>query len=94
MPVCLNHPEVEATTKCTTCFKPLCQECVVRRERHAYCSQQCLENHLRTSGNVSRVVARERAIQRRKLILQTATILVLAVVLIAAALFFLQKQGA
>ena len=50
MPVCLNHTEIEATCRCTTCFKPLCSDCVVRRDRHVFCSPQCLDNYLRTSG--------------------------------------------
>ena len=34
--VCLNHPDSQATARCATCGKPVCQICVVQRNHTTY----------------------------------------------------------
>ena len=93
MAVCLNHTDREATTRCVTCFKPLCYDCVVRRGRNVYCSRECLENHQRTSGSISRFAAQELATQRRKLVRRIAFVLLVAAAVVVGCLFYLKKQA-
>lgn len=89
MPVCLNHTDREATTRCVCCFKPLCQECVTRRGRDVFCSPECEENHLRTSGSISRFASRERALRRRNRLHKVTFVLVALLVAIIACLVIL-----
>jgi hypothetical protein len=42
--VCLNHPDRVATVSCAYCSKPLCSDCVYRRGRNVYCSEECLRS--------------------------------------------------
>ena len=93
MPVCLNHPDREASTRCVTCFKPLCSDCVLRSGRKVYCSEECLQNDRRTSGSIGRFAARERAIQRKKLLIKLAVILFVAAALIAGCVYVMRLSG-
>ena len=90
MPVCLNHTDRQSTAKCSTCFKPICYECVVRRGRSVYCSQRCVEAHGRKMGGLSRSASRERALQRRTFLIRAAIVLVVAAVAIAACLLLIR----
>jgi hypothetical protein len=57
--VCLNHTSTPATSRCTTCFKPICDECIIAENDEDFCCQICLEKHKRTSENIE-------ALERRK----------------------------
>ncbi|MDX9978960.1 MAG: B-box zinc finger protein [Lentisphaeria bacterium] len=71
--VCLNHPDRAATTRCCTCFKPICGECVVRAHGEEFCSAACRENYENTRPAVDefqeRAARRRAAARRRRLIL-------------------------
>ncbi len=71
--VCLNHPDRGATTRCTTCFKPICGECVVRSHGEDFCSEQCKTNYEATRPGVEefqeREARRRSARRRRRLLL-------------------------
>lgn len=43
MPVCLNHPDRIAYTKCQSCGKPLCEECKMTTVHGDFCSPLCAE---------------------------------------------------
>jgi hypothetical protein len=67
--VCLNHPDRPAATRCTTCFKPICAECVVRAHGEEFCSSQCSANYDETRDGVERFQEqnrKRRAAQRRR----------------------------
>lgn len=87
MPVCLNHNNQPATTRCATCFKPLCPACVVRRGRQVFCSTQCLDNFLHTSGITSRFLHHER--QARRTHVKTVVTVAFVACLLAFALALL-----
>lgn len=89
MPVCLVHIDRQAVTQCASCFKPLCSECVLRRGRQAFCSQQCLDNHLHSSGMIGRYLQHERAGRRRRRQTQALLVLVIALILFLGGLFLL-----
>ncbi len=93
MPVCLRHPDREATARCVVCGKPLCRECVIRRGRLVFCSEECVENYMNTSGRVSPYVARERALQRKKKLTRTLITAVVVLLGLALALYFFQSHS-
>jgi hypothetical protein len=58
--VCLNHTSVPATSRCTTCFKPICDECIHAEGSEHFCSQICIEKHKRTSENIELLKERKK----------------------------------
>lgn len=42
--VCVNHPDTKATALCALCSKPVCPRCIVERNAHFYCSEECAGN--------------------------------------------------
>jgi hypothetical protein len=67
--VCLNHPDSPATTRCTTCFKPICADCVVRAEGEDFCSEVCKANYEGSRDSLERfqeITRRRRAARRRR----------------------------
>ena len=67
--VCLNHSNIPAAARCTTCMKPVCQECVVSVNSDNFCSETCAENHIRTSAEISRFKSKEKSGVLKKLII-------------------------
>jgi len=51
MSVCVNHTSRPATTRCSSCHKPICNSCVVEDGGKVFCSQMCIENTIRFSQN-------------------------------------------
>lgn len=51
--VCLNHPNVPATCRCSVCRKPICDECAIRENGAVYCSQNCRADAIRTGAKVN-----------------------------------------
>ena len=43
MSVCVNHTNREATSRCTSCHKPSCDDCIVKADGAVYCSSRCAE---------------------------------------------------
>ena len=50
--VCLNHTSTQATSRCTNCFKPICDECIKVDNNEHFCSQICIEKNKRTTANI------------------------------------------
>jgi hypothetical protein len=42
---CVNHPAVEATVRCKTCVKPICNACKEVGPTGVFCSVVCREKH-------------------------------------------------
>jgi hypothetical protein len=42
---CVNHPAVEATTRCKACLKPICNACRVMGPTGVFCSTECKEKY-------------------------------------------------
>lgn len=66
--VCLNHTGVQAASRCTTCMKPVCGQCIVEINNDHFCSQTCAENHIRTSAEISRFKSKQKSGFLKKLI--------------------------
>ncbi len=45
MPVCLNHPHVQATHFCAACHKPLCDSCSLQINGEVFCSEECRQKY-------------------------------------------------
>ena len=43
--VCVNHPDTHAESRCTSCFKPICNVCIVGVQREDFCTKECANNH-------------------------------------------------
>jgi hypothetical protein len=91
MAVCLNHTDREATTKCATCFKPLCAECAKPADGEVFCSGQCQQNFAASAGRMAAMAERDRANARRRWI-KRLVILVVLIVAGAAAYTYLRKD--
>ena len=66
--VCLNHSGSQAQTRCTTCMKPICGQCITEVNNDHFCSQNCAENHIRTSAEISRFKSKQKSGGLKKLI--------------------------
>ena len=77
--VCPNHPETAATSRCTTCFKPLCQECTIVKGNLDFCSDKCATNHFVTNASIEDGFNRDAAARRRARIIKMIFLLILLV---------------
>ena len=77
--VCPNHPETQAVARCTTCFKPLCEACIVEKGNMDFCSEQCATNHFTTNAAISNSLARDAAARRRARIRKMIFLLILLI---------------
>ena len=59
--VCLNHTSTPATSRCTTCFKPICDECILKEGSEDFCCQICIEKHKRTDENIQLLKSRKKS---------------------------------
>ncbi len=55
---CINHPNRDAFLRCNQCWKPLCNDCVLRSNDGVYCSPECAhkgeEFKIKAAQNTSR----------------------------------------
>ena len=51
MSICVNHTSRAATARCSSCHKPICDECVVKESGTVFCSQACAVNAARFNAN-------------------------------------------
>jgi len=81
MPVCLVHIDRPAVTQCKTCFRPLCSKCVIRHGRETFCSVQCVDGLMQSSGKIGHHLLHQR--QDRQESAQTRAAVLFLVSLIA-----------
>ena len=91
MAICLNHTDREATTRCATCFKPLCAECAKPARGQVFCSERCQQNYAASEERLAAVAARDRANARRQMV--ERLIILLVVILAAVAAVVLLKKN-
>lgn len=82
--VCLNHPEVNAVSRCTSCFKPICRACITMRKGMDFCSDLCAAKHFATSKSMDDFEAKNAASKRRKLIFNIIKLILLVGILAGA----------
>ncbi len=88
--VCLNHTDRQAVTRCETCFKPICEECIVERDDVAFCSEKCAENYTESKDRIESYEIRQAAARRRKRMRRAAILIVL---ILAAFTFHLWSKS-
>ncbi|MBQ9338356.1 MAG: B-box zinc finger protein [Lentisphaeria bacterium] len=100
---CLNHPDTPAVTRCATCGKHICAECIVERDGAQYCSEQCAQAAANSAGRVDTAVAAGDRLAKKSRI-RSIVILIIVIAAAAAAWYFyknnkddvnafVQKQG-
>ncbi len=84
---CLRHQEREATGRCKSCLKPICDECTYTTPEGKYCSDECHQNAKASVEKMARLKADEAALaaeQRRAMLVKLVVCAVLCVVLYGA----------
>ena len=76
--VCPNHPQVRAVSRCASCFKPLCTDCVVKNDGNDFCSNQCSQNFTTTNIHFNEFNEREKRRKRTALIKKIVQLVILA----------------
>ena len=89
--VCLNHPNTPAVTRCATCGKPICSQCIVSKNGSNYCSQTCAANAADSAGRVNGALESEKRIAARRRI-RNLIILVILIAAAAAGYYFYQQN--
>lgn len=67
--VCPKHPNTPAVSRCVTCMKPICQECVNKVNNDTFCSSTCAENHIRSSADLARFKSKQKSGVLKKVII-------------------------
>jgi len=90
--VCLNHPETPATDRCSACFKPLCDDCVLLYKGQSYCSEECITQASRTVDNIEKFKASEKRFLFKRMIVKVFKFIIFLLILLVV-LYFLMKKG-
>lgn len=61
--VCVNHPDTKATALCAFCSKPICFHCIVERNAHFYCLEECAGNAGKTALEQAKADAQNYGIE-------------------------------
>ena len=88
--VCLNHPNVPAVARCAVCRKPICADCVVKKDGVTYCSAKCRDDAIRTGAMVEGV-EESKARSNAKILLKRIIILIILLALAAGGWFAYNK---
>ena len=51
MSVCVNHTDRQATSRCSSCHKPICNDCIIKDSGSVFCSEKCVEGAARFNKN-------------------------------------------
>ncbi len=76
--VCLNHPNTPAVARCETCFKPLCEDCIVLQEGKTFCTDTCAQNFSQSGERIAEFDKNQRKARLRKRIRKLVTLAILA----------------
>ncbi len=92
--VCLNHTDTPATSRCLTCFKPLCNRCVVTLGGQDFCSQTCADKHAATNQHLIEFQAREKARKARERMKKIIFIILFLAIAAGAYWYWSKNRGA
>jgi hypothetical protein len=76
--VCLNHTSTPAVSRCETCFKPLCEDCILEVEGSHFCSEKCAGDGIDKKG---RIAVLDSVNQKSKMAAFVGKIIVLLILL-------------
>lgn len=80
---CINHPGIEAATRCKQCGKPVCRACTVAGPTGYFCSEACNQKHQQFASRARELEGQARSSFFPKLRGLITTLLVIAVVVVA-----------
>ena len=78
--VCMNHTDREAESRCISCFKPICDECIIRYKGQNYCSDECAEGAEQTAQQIDEISAGQNRVRRKRIIRRILILLILCVI--------------
>jgi len=78
--ICMNHADREAESKCIACFKPICNECIIRFKGEDYCSDKCAEGAENTSQRIDEISAGQNRIKRKLIIRRILFLTILGII--------------
>ena len=89
--VCLNHPNVPAVARCAVCRKPICADCIVKKDGVVYCSAKCRDDAIRTGAMVEGVQESKKRSNSNRMIMNLIKLIIL-LALIAGGWFAYNKM--
>lgn len=90
--VCLNHPNTPAATRCAACGKPICSQCVVRKNGAGYCSEKCADGAAGSDVRVKDVLAEKKRTDAKGRIRALIIFFLLVAAAAAAYVFYTQNK--
>ena len=90
MSICVNHTSRSATARCSSCHKPICNDCILKDRSEVYCSERCAENAARFQSRNTPDSGPGIVIKLKTFIISLIK-LVIVIVLIAAMLAYVLK---
>ncbi len=78
--VCINHTDVQAVSRCVSCFKPLCGDCIHDSGGEDFCSDTCAEKHRTSSQRFDEFNERDKARKFKALLKKIAIFIILAAI--------------
>ncbi|MEW6282867.1 MAG: B-box zinc finger protein [Candidatus Eremiobacterota bacterium] len=63
---CLKHQDRPTETRCTSCLKPICQECTVITPDGKYCSETCHQNALTSREKIAEMKRQDAEVERER----------------------------
>ena len=92
MPVCLNHTDTEAVTRCCTCGKPLCAKCVIQKGDADYCSESCAEKGRLAGKRSSDVITNTISVETARRIRNFIIFIIILAILGGGAWYYSQNK--
>ncbi len=60
---CLNHQDREATHRCVSCLKPLCESCIQSYAAGIFCGDECHEKSAATQERAAEIARSDRELK-------------------------------
>jgi len=80
-----------AVARCFSCFKPVCEICLVQADNHDFCSEKCAESHARTDRSFQGFLEVERQIRRKRNIRRVISTVVFFFIVAGAIKFWIDN---
>jgi hypothetical protein len=91
--VCLNHTNVPAVSRCETCFKPLCEECVLEVEGSHFCSEKCAGDGIDKKGRIAVLDSKNQKSRTSAVITKIVIFIILAGLAYAGYVYWQNNQS-
>jgi hypothetical protein len=91
--VCLNHTSVPAVSRCETCFKPLCEDCILEVEGSHFCSEKCAGDGIDKKGRIAVLDSANTKSRAAALMTKIVILLILAGLAYAGYVYWQNNQS-